>query len=89
MRYPAARIVSRQVLGAPAEVARRPGLARGDTALRLQRVRSYTDGADGIENNMGTFMAPGTVKLARAARMQLDPCHCEQYLDTTDFAGVP
>ncbi len=40
---PASRIVSRQVLVAPAEVARRLGLARGDTALRLQRVRSFND----------------------------------------------
>jgi GntR family transcriptional regulator len=37
---PASRIVSRQTLLAPAEVARRLGLARGDTALRLQRLRS-------------------------------------------------
>ena len=39
---PASRIVSRQLLVAPAEVARRLGLARGDTALRLQRVRSLS-----------------------------------------------
>ncbi|MES2399581.1 MAG: GntR family transcriptional regulator [Pseudomonadota bacterium] len=38
---PASRIVSRQQLVAPAEVARRLGLARGDTALRLLRVRSF------------------------------------------------
>lgn len=38
---PASRIVSRQTLVAPAEVARRLGLARGDTALRLLRVRSF------------------------------------------------
>lgn len=38
---PVSRIVSRQLLVAPAEVARRLGLARGDTALRLQRVRSF------------------------------------------------
>jgi len=39
---PVSRIVSRQLLLAPAEVARRLGLARGDTALRLQRVRSLS-----------------------------------------------
>jgi GntR family transcriptional regulator len=39
---PASHIVSRQLLVAPAEVARRLGLARGDTALRLQRVRSLS-----------------------------------------------
>jgi len=39
---PASRIVSRQQLVAPAEVARRLGLARGDTALRLLRVRSLS-----------------------------------------------
>ena len=38
---PSSRIVSRQQLVAPAEVARRLGLARGDLALRLQRVRSF------------------------------------------------
>ncbi|MES2192051.1 MAG: GntR family transcriptional regulator [Pseudomonadota bacterium] len=38
---PVSRIVSRQQLVAPAEVARRLGLARGDTALRLLRVRSF------------------------------------------------
>lgn len=37
---PQSRIMSRQVLVAPADVARRMGVARGDTALRLQRVRS-------------------------------------------------
>lgn len=39
---PASRIVSRQLLLAPAEVARRLGLAPGDTALRVQRVRSLS-----------------------------------------------
>lgn len=39
---PASRIVSRQQLVAPAEVARRLGLARGDLALRLLRVRSLS-----------------------------------------------
>ena len=39
---PVSRIVSRQLLIAPAEVARRLGLAPGDTALRLQRVRSLS-----------------------------------------------
>lgn len=38
---PTSRIVSRQLLVAPAEVARRLGLAPGDSALRLQRVRSF------------------------------------------------
>ena len=38
---PASRIVSRQTLVAPAEVARRLALAPGETALRLQRVRSF------------------------------------------------
>jgi GntR family transcriptional regulator len=38
---PVSRIVSRQVLVAPADVARRLALARGDTALRLLRVRSF------------------------------------------------
>lgn len=38
---PTSHIVSRQVLLAPADVARRLGLARGDTALHLQRVRSF------------------------------------------------
>ena len=38
---PVSRIVSRQQLVAPAEMARRLGLARGDTALRLLRVRSF------------------------------------------------
>lgn len=38
---PVSRIVSRQLPVAPAEVARRLGLARGDTALRLLRVRSF------------------------------------------------
>lgn len=37
---PASRITSRQVQVAPADVARRLGLARGETALRLGRVRS-------------------------------------------------
>ncbi len=37
---PSSRIVARQVLLAPADVARRLGLTRGDTALRLQRVRA-------------------------------------------------
>lgn len=37
---PSSRIVSRQTLPAPADVARRLGLARGDSALRLHRVRS-------------------------------------------------
>jgi GntR family transcriptional regulator len=37
---PVSRIVSRQALVAPAEVARRLALASGDTALRLLRVRS-------------------------------------------------
>ncbi|MFM9900216.1 MAG: GntR family transcriptional regulator [Polaromonas sp.] len=40
---PASRIVSRQVLVAPPEVARRLGLAPGEAALRLQRVRSVAD----------------------------------------------
>ncbi|KAB2889904.1 MAG: GntR family transcriptional regulator [Burkholderiaceae bacterium] len=40
---PVSRIVARQVWVAPAEVARRLGLARGDTALRLLRVRSFSD----------------------------------------------
>lgn len=40
---PISRIVARQVWVAPAEVARRLGLARGDTALRLLRVRSFSD----------------------------------------------
>lgn len=44
---PVSRIVSRQQLVAPAEVARRLGLARGDTALRLLRVRSF-DGQPGV-----------------------------------------
>jgi GntR family transcriptional regulator len=39
---PVSRIVSRQQLVAPAEVARRLGLARGDIALRLLRVRSLS-----------------------------------------------
>lgn len=39
---PASHIVSRRLLVAPAEVARRLGLARGDMALRLQRVRSLS-----------------------------------------------
>lgn len=38
---PVSQIVSRQQLVAPADVARRLGLARGDTALQLQRVRSF------------------------------------------------
>ncbi|MES2510045.1 MAG: GntR family transcriptional regulator [Pseudomonadota bacterium] len=39
---PASRIVSRQQLVAPADVARRLGLPRGDVALRLLRVRSLS-----------------------------------------------
>ncbi|MES2942621.1 MAG: GntR family transcriptional regulator [Pseudomonadota bacterium] len=38
---PSSRIVSRQQVVAPAEVARRLGLAPGDLALRLLRVRSF------------------------------------------------
>ena len=38
---PVSRIVSRQMLVAPSEVARCLALARGDTALRLLRVRSF------------------------------------------------
>jgi GntR family transcriptional regulator len=37
---PVSKILSRQTLVAPADVARRLGLARGDAALRLMRVRS-------------------------------------------------
>lgn len=37
---PASRILSRQVVAAPAEVARRLGLGRGEEVLRLQRLRS-------------------------------------------------
>ncbi len=37
---PSSRIVSRQSLPTPAAVALRLGIARGETALRLQRVRS-------------------------------------------------
>lgn len=40
---PVSRIVSRQTLLAPPEVARRLGLAPGDTALRVQRVRALAD----------------------------------------------
>lgn len=40
---PVSRIMSRQQLVAPAEVARRLGLARGDIALRLLRVRSLSE----------------------------------------------
>ena len=40
---PASRIISRQELLAPAGVAHRLGLARGDTALRLQRLRSLRE----------------------------------------------
>ncbi|MFS2037157.1 UTRA domain-containing protein, partial [Polaromonas sp. CT11-55] len=39
---PASPSVSRQLLIAPAAVARRLGLAPGDTALRLQRVRALS-----------------------------------------------
>ena len=39
---PVSRIASRQVLTAPAEVARRLGLGRGDDALRLHRVRLFS-----------------------------------------------
>lgn len=40
---PRSRIVSRQRLAAPAGVARRLGLATGEAALRLQRVRLLAD----------------------------------------------
>lgn len=39
-QVPRSRIVSRQRLTAPADVARRLGQARGDSALRLHRLRS-------------------------------------------------
>ena len=38
---PASRIVSRQVVIAPSDVAHQLALARGEKALRLQRVRSF------------------------------------------------
>lgn len=44
---PASRIVARQQLAAPAEVARRLALGPGDMALRLLRVRSF-DGRPGV-----------------------------------------